>query len=440
MASLAAGGAERAAGFTGPAGAAAAIVLGFFGGFGSWAALVPLSGAAIAPAVVAPDGYRKTIQHLEGGIVAAIRVHEGSTVEAGDTLVVLDDTRARADYASAMAGLGGMQARAARLAAQQAGEVEPGFPADLLARAARDPATAELLRAQRASLGTQRQALADQIAVRDRRVAQANGDLTAFEDGLSSLEAQAALIDEQIAMVKDLLRKGLERRPRLLELLRARAALDGQRIDMVGNAARTRELINATAAERAALTSGYDDQVATELADARAATIQLQAAADAARDQLDRTVIRAPIAGEIMDLHVHTPGGVVGPGDALMDLVPRDEPLVIEARVSPKDIDVVHPGLLADVHLLAYRTRNLPRVRGEVRRVSGDRLTDPKSGEPYYAAQIHVDLTALREQLPEVRLTAGMPAEALILTGERTLLDYLTDPIRQSFRRSLRES
>ncbi|MFZ1427381.1 MAG: HlyD family type I secretion periplasmic adaptor subunit, partial [Geminicoccaceae bacterium] len=412
----------------------------FFGGFGSWAAFVPLSGAAIAPAVVAPDGYRKTIQHLEGGIVAEIRVREGATVEAGDVLVVLDDTRARAEFAAASAKLAGLQARAARLDAQQTGAAGTVFPAELVARAAEDRATADLLRAENAALVAQRQALTDQIAVRDRRIEQARSDLVAYEGGLASIDSQAALLDEQITTVEDLLHKGLERRPRLLDLLRARAALDGQRIAIVGDAARTRELINATAAERVALGSGQANDVALQLADARASTNQLQAAVDAARDQLDRTVIRAPIAGEVVDLRIHTPGGVIQPGDALMDLVPRDEPLVLEARVSPKDIDVVHPGLLADVHLLAYHTRNLPRLRGEVRQVSGDRLVDTKSGEPYYSARIVVDMAAVHDLAPEVRLTAGMPAEALILTGERTLLGYLTDPIRQSFRRALRES
>jgi HlyD family secretion protein/epimerase transport system membrane fusion protein len=130
----------------------------------------------------------------------------------------------------------------------------------------------------------------------------------------------------------------------------------------------------------------------------------------------------------------------VGPGEPILDLLPRDQPLVIEARISPQDIDVVHPGLIADVHLTAFHTRHLPRVRGEVRQVSADRLTDPKTGEPYYTVQIVVDMAKVQEKTPELRLTAGMPAEAMIITGERTMLDYLIDPIRSSFRRALRES
>lgn len=432
--------AEQAASCKGPALVAAVVALAFFGGLGSWVALVPLSGAAIAPAIVAPDGYRKTIQHLEGGIVAEIRVRDGDHVARGDVLVALDDTRARAAYTSAMAELASAQARAARLAAQQSGAAEPAFPADLVARADIDPAVAALLHAETAALASQRRALADQLVIRDRRIAQARSDVAAFEGGLASLDEQARLIAQQVETVDDLLLKGLERKPRLLELLRVRAALEGQRIELLGNLERTRELINATEAEQTALASSHLGEIALQLADVQVAVNRLAAVATTTRNQLDRTLIRAPAAGEIVDLRIHTPGGVVQPGEVLMSLVPRDEPLVIEARISPKDIDVVHPGLEADVHLLAYRTRHMPRVRGEVRQVSGDRLVDPKTGESYYTAQIVVDMAAVRAHTPDVHLTAGMPAEALILTGERTLLDYLTDPLRQSFRRALRES
>ena len=160
----------------------------------------------------------------------------------------------------------------------------------------------------------------------------------------------------------------------------------------------------------------------------------------AASDRLDRTRIRAPVAGEVVDLKLRTVGGVVNPGEPLMDLVPRDQPLVIEARVSPRDIDVVHPGLKADVHLTAFHTRYLARVQGEVRQVSADRLTDPKTGEPYYTAQIYVDMAEIQKKTPEVKLSPGMPAEAMIITGERTAFEYLIQPIRNTFRRSLRET
>ena len=431
---------RRAGSVKGPLLLATVILVGFFGVFGGWAALVPLSGAAIAPAVVAPSGFRKTIQHLEGGIVSQIRVREGSTVEAGDVLVVLDDVRTRAEYNTARARLAASLAKAARLTAEQQGAETAELPAELLAQAEQDPAVRALIDAERDSLAARRQALTDQLAMRDGKVAQAKADLAAYEGSLASIDRQIELIGEEEATVVDLVQKGLDRKPRLLALQRARADLDGQRNTAVANGARTRELIAATMTEREALLSGRAEEVATGLADARAAANELQAAVQAARDRLQRTVITAPVAGEVVDLKLRTLGGVVTPGEAIMDLVPRDEPLVIEARVSPKDIDVVHAGLSADIHLTAFHTRHMPRITGEVRQVSADRLTDAKTGEPYYTAEILVDMAKVREKTPEVHLTAGMPAEAMIITGERTAFEYLIEPIKNSFRRSLRET
>ena len=433
-------GVDRAANFRGPLLAALLILLVFFGGFGAWATLVPLSGAALAPGYVAPEGFRKTVQHLEGGIVSEILVREGSKVEAGDTIVVLDDTRARAEYSRVRAQLVATLARGARLAAEQDGASEPGFPDDLLAEAATDPATQELMDSERRSMVARQQALADQLAMRDGKIAQARADLASSEGSLASVDRQIELIDEEIATVEDLLRKGLDRKPRLLALQRARADLDGERNAAVAGANGTRELIITTQAERAGLTSGRYEEIATGLAEARAASNQLRSEVRAARDRLDRTVIKAPVAGEVVDLKLRTLGGVIGPGEPILDLVPRDQRLVIEARVSPKDIDVVHPGLKADVHLTAFHTRHMPRVQGEVIQVSGDRLTDEKTGEPYYTAQIYVDMAEVQKKTPEVRLSAGMPAETMIITGERTMFEYLIQPIRDSFRRALRES
>ena len=250
------------------------------------------------------------------------------------------------------------------------------FPDDLLAEAATDPATQELMDSERRSMVARQQALADQLAMRDGKIAQARADLASSEGSLASVDRQIELIDEEIATVEDLLRKGLDRKPRLLALQRARADLDGERNAAVASANGTRELIITTQAERAGLTSGRYEEIATGLAEARAASNQLRSEVRAARDRLDRTVIKAPVAGEVVDLKLRTLGGVIGPGEPILDLVPRDQRLVIEARVSPKDIDVVHPGLKADVHLTAFHTRHMPRVQGEVIQVSGDRLTD----------------------------------------------------------------
>lgn len=431
---------ERAQRLRRPLIAAAVILLVFFGGFGAWAALVPLAGAAVASAVVAPEGSRRTVQHLEGGIVREIRVRDGSAVEAGDVVAVLDLAQTGEVYASARAQLVATLAREARLTAEQTGAPTAIFSQELIDLAAEDAGAERLIQAEAEALLARRRALADQVDVLRSRIAQAGVDLAAYDSGLVSIDRQLELIDEEIATVEDLLRKGLDRKPRLLALQRARADLEGQRVTSVGSSARTRELIVATRAELASLASEQAEEVATGLVEARAQASELRSKVRAARDQLDRTVIRAPVAGTVVELQLRTIGGVLKPGDRVLDIVPRDEPLLLEARVAPADIDVVHPGLFADVLLLAYRSRHLPRIRGEVVKISADRLTDPNTGEPYYRAQIAVDKAMLARVAPGVALTAGMPAEALILIGERTMLDYLIEPIRLTFRRALRET
>jgi HlyD family type I secretion membrane fusion protein len=432
--------AERAASLGGPLLAATVIILLFFGGLGSWAVLAPLARAAVAPAVVAPENYRKTVQHLEGGIVQEIMVRDGSKVEAGDLLLRLDDTQIRAAHAAARSRLAALQAREARLTAEQNGTADIRFPDELLALAAESPEIARLVGAERAALAARRQALADQVAMLKGRLAQSQANLKAYKAGTASLATQLRLIDEEIGTVKDLVDRGLDRKPRLLGLQRARADLEGELATTAGSIASTQELIGAVSAELASVTSRYTEEVATGLAEARAEATEFAARARSARDQLQRTVIHAPVAGTVVQLRQHTLGGVIKAGDPILDILPRDEPLVIEARVSPADIDVVHPGLPADIHLLAYSSRHMPRIRGEVRKVSADRLTDPNTDQPYYAVQIVIDPAALQAAAPQVELSAGMPAEALILTGERTLLDYLLEPIRFTFRRALRET
>jgi HlyD family secretion protein len=198
-----------------------------------------------------------------------------------------------------------------------------------------------------------------------------------------------------------------------------------------------RQAIGEAQQQITALRSERAETVAGELATTRRDLAQVQQKLAAAADKLARITITAPVAGTVVDLKLKTPGGVVGAGDPLLDLVPQDDTLVLEARVAPMDIDEVHAGLQAQVHLLAYKSRNLPRIEGQVREVSADRLTDPKTGEPYYKARIAVPAAALPHG---ITLAPGMPAEALIVTARRTFLSYLTQPLRDAFRRGLRES
>ncbi|MFL5338251.1 MAG: HlyD family type I secretion periplasmic adaptor subunit, partial [Geminicoccaceae bacterium] len=399
--------------------AGTAIGLSFFAGLGGWAATAPLAGAAIAPAVVAPDGSRKTIQHLEGGIVRRILIQDGSIVAAGQELIELDDTAARAEHAALQDQFRALLATEARLMAEQAGAPTVTFADELLAAARRDPALARVLASETDRLASRRAALADQEAVLAERSTQGEAEIRGLDAQIASGQRQLELIAEETAGVQILLDKGLERKPRLLALERTAAGIDGSVASSHAGIARARQVIAETRQQMRGLESEHAELVARELGEARKARAPIEERLRATADRLARTSITAPVAGTVMGLQVTTPGGVVAAGKPLLDIVPAGAELLLEARVAPVDIDEVHPGLVAQIHLLAYKSRNMPRIEGVVREVSADRLEDPTTHQPYYLARVAVT----RDSLPAgVALSAGMPADVAIVTAERTLL------------------
>ena len=417
--------------------AGTAVALAFFAGFGGWAATAPLAGAAVAPALVAPEGSRKTVQHLEGGIVRRILVHDGSLVAAGQPVVELDDTRARAEHAALLAESRAATASEARLLAEQAERTEPAFPAELLDAAREDPALARMLAGEVDRLSTRRASLRDQQAILADRVAQAEAEIVGLEAEIASADTQLGLIGEEIEIVERLLAKGLERKPRLLALLRSKTQIEGAIAADRAAIARAGQVIAEARQQSLSLESSQADDIAAELAATRKGLAGLAERIRATADQLARTVVTAPVDGTVVNVRIKTTGGVIEPGAPLLDLVPAGGELLLEARVAPVDIDEVHPGLRAQVHLLAYNSRSLRRIEGEVRGVSADRLEDPATRQPYYLAKVAVDRAALPAG---ITMTAGMPADVMIVTGERTLLHYLLRPITDTLRRGLRES
>lgn len=415
------------------AGALAAAA--FFGGFGGWAATAPLAGAAVAPAVVVPDGSRKTVQHLEGGIVGRILVKDGDAVAAGQPLVELDPTRSRAEHATLLTEWRALAAAEARLEAEQAGADAVRFPAEL-ERARAEPAVGRLLAAELDRFASRRRALADQEALLRDRVGQGEAEIGGHQAEIGSADRQLALIAEESRGVRELLAKGYATKPRYLALERARAGLDGSKATAQAATARARQTVAESRQQIVVLGSQRADDVAKDLADTRRQLAEAGEKLAAAADKLGRSTVTAPVAGTVVDLRAKTPGGVLDPGAPILDLVPAADALVLEARVAPTDVDEVHAGLEAQVHLLAYRSRAMPRIGGRVLEVSADRLTDPHTQQPYYAARIAIDAATLPA---DVRLAAGMPADVLIVTGERTFVDYLLQPVRDTLRRGGRE-
>jgi HlyD family secretion protein/epimerase transport system membrane fusion protein len=311
------------------------------------------------------------------------------------------------------------------------------FPPHLVAAAQNDAALAGLLATETTRFETRRQSLADGQAVLDERIRQAGAEIAGYEQSIVSSDRQLALIAEEYDSVKQLFDKGLERKPRLLSLQRAQAQIEGVRAQSVAAIAQARQSIAEAQRQKEAMLSERADQSSSELASVRRDLATTGEKLRAAADRLEHAVIRAPVAGTVVDLRVKTIGGIIGAGEPVLDIVPEADKLVLEARVAPVDVDEVHDGLEAKVHLLAYKSRNLPQIMGRVSAVSADRLTDEKTGQPYYKAKISVAPDTLP---PGVTMTAGMPADVMIVTGERTALQYLLQPVRDLWRRGMNES
>ncbi len=414
------------------------IVGVFVIGFGVWATHAPLESAAIAGGAIEAESSRKTIQHLEGGIIAQILVKDGDEVAAGQPLVRLDDTRARAAVQVLQGQLWDAQAREARLLAERDARETIAFPMPLREALPQDPALTEIMSGQIKIFDTRRRLQESRIEVIRQRKAQTEREIVGLNSQLEAATKRAAIIKEEIAGIAPLVSKGLQTRPRLLQLEREQAEIDGRRGDTLAQIARAEQSIGESEAMILKLESDLYSEVAQSLRDTQAQIFQLLERLQAANDVLARTEVRAPEAGTITDLRIHTPRGVVAAGEPLMDLVPRQDRLIVTAQVKPEDIDLVRPGLEARVRLLSYKHRRVPPVDGLLTYVAADRIVDKETQRAYYTARVRIDAASLRE-LPEVEIVPGMPVEVLIKTGEFTVAHYVLRPILDSFNRAFRE-
>ncbi len=414
-----------------------ATVAVFFGVFGGWAALAPLDSAAIAPGIVSVDTNRKTLQHFEGGIVGEIMVRDGDKVAAGQVLIRLDDTRARA----ALELLRGRQVAAgalkARLVAERDGKRKISFPGRLV-KARNNPKWREIVDGQVNIFASRRTALVGQTAILNQRIAQYSEEINGLRGQIGSEDRQYELITEELKGLRDLFEKGFAKKPRILALEREAARIDGSRSQNLARIARAEQSIAEARLRINELRTDMVNQAVAELRDVQSELFDLSERVKAAEDVLRRTEIRAPLDGTVVDLQVHTLGGVIAPGERLLDIVPSGVRLVVEARVDPGDIDVVHPGLQARVRFTAFNQRNAVAIDGTVTSVSADSLVDERSGVSYYLARVEL-AESFGKKPGDLSLYPGMPAEVMIVTGAQTALDYFLRPITRSLNRAFRE-
>jgi HlyD family type I secretion membrane fusion protein len=414
----------------------AAVVMVFLGGLGVWGATAPLSSAALAPGVVAVDSKRKTVQHLEGGIVSRILVREGERVVRNQPLVRLDTTQAEASWSVASGQLRSELALQARLVAERDGAERIAVPPELerLPADVRDPlvdAQRGIFEARRVALGGQRQILTEQVG-------QLRSEIAGLRAQERSARDQLALIAQEVADVRSLVDQGLEVMPRLRSLQRQQAELTGRLGQYGSDIARAEQKIGETRLQMIDLENQRDEEVVGELRDVGRNIAELREQVRAAEDVLRRRDILAPVDGSVVNLATVTPGGVVGPGAALMEIVPEHDRLAIAARLRPADIDDVRAGLPAEVRLTAFKAWATPTLEGEVAYVSADSLTDSETGEAYYDLRIEVDEGEV-QRVDEVMLYPGMPVQTIVAIGDRPFLEYLVQPVLDSLSRAFRE-
>ena len=420
------------------------VLMGFtiifltFGVLGGWASVAKLDSAVVAPGTISLDGNRKVVQHLEGGIVDEILVNEADTVVEGQPLLRLNSVEARSNMQVLRYRLDLARISEARLLAERGQAESVNLPADLLD----DNGSSGLKAAIDDQLGLfedRRSILQSQTEILSSRVEQTHEQIDGLELRKSALDRRLANYKELVDRMRDGAERGLIQNNVLSqredELIQIESDLGG----IISEIAQAKNVISETKLQSLQVGQEYRERANTELDAVRSEISELYERVNVAQDVLTRTELLAPASGSIQNLQVHTEGSVIRPGDVLMEIVPKDEQLIITARISPIDIDNVAPGLSTEVRFSAFKARLIPIVLGEVETVSEDVITPSNPNEPpYYLARIHVPEERIDDSIRD-RITAGMPADVVITTGERTVAHYLTSPIMDAVRKSLLE-
>jgi membrane fusion protein, type I secretion system len=412
------------------------LILLFFAVFVGWGCFVPLDGGAVAPGVINPDSGKKTIQHLEGGIIAELPVHEGEVVRMGQPLVMLESTQARASHEALVQQRLSLLARKARLDAEKAGDSRIRFPEELRPS---DPQIRSILEAQQEVFDTRRSTHASRRDIVAQRIEQLAQQIKGYQAQVDSTSRQIDFVAEELRAKEYLVTRGLVPKPEALRLKRTDAEISGKRGEYVAEIARAQQQIGEARLQIIGIDAERADQIAADQDKVRAELTEVNEKLQASADVVRRTVVTAPVNGTVVDIRFKTIGGVVQRGDHIMSIVPEGDEMIIEARVQPRDVKAVHSGLEAKVRFTAYSSRNVPNVPGTVRTVSADRLIDETKHQPYYLVRVAVDRELVKTLAPSVELIPGMPVDVLIVVEKRTMLDYLAKPFHDALWRSFRE-
>ncbi|MFM9269732.1 HlyD family type I secretion periplasmic adaptor subunit [Halomonas elongata] len=416
-----------------------AIVLIAFGGFGAWAVLASLSVTVVASGTVSVESFKKTVQHLEGGIVSRIDVDDGDRVEQGQTLMVLDNTQSQSQLEIAQAKAFTAGAQKARLIAEQQGKETLTFPPSLVEQASGNVEREQTLAVQRSLFVSRRSSQEGELGALAAQSQQFREQIEGLEQNMAINRERITSLNAEADDYRSLFRAGLGNNQRIRELERQVMQYRADSAESKAQIAQLRSRISENTLRAQVQRQNYHKDVNEQLREAQSQLESSREKAQALSDRVRRTTITAPVAGTVVGLTTHTIGAVIEPGKPVMHIVPSSDGFMIEARIPAQEVDNVYPGAHANIRFSAFNQRRVPVMDGVVRHVSADSFEDESTGVNYYKARVDVspdDREALGDDL---QLLSGMPAEVMIETGQKTLAEYLLQPVTDMLRRALRQ-
>ncbi|PDT64749.1 hemolysin secretion protein D [Bradyrhizobium ottawaense] len=414
------------------------VVLVLAGGVGGWASTVPISGALVAPGSVVVDSNLKKVQHPTGGVVGEVRVRDGDVVAAGDIVVRLDETVVKASLAIVVKALSGLYARAARLEAEQQNRLKIAFPPQLTERAD-DPDARYVMASETKLFEVRVNGRTGQKAQLRERVTQLNEEIAGLQAQETAKDKEIELVQQELVGVRRLYEQHLVQINRLTTLERDAARLTGERAQYIASRAQAKGKITETELQIIQVDKDMLAEVSKDLRETNDKIGEFVERKVTAEDQLRRIDIRAPQDGVVLQSTVHTVGGVITAGDAIMMIVPKADDLSVEAKVNPQDIDKLQVGQKTLLRLSALNQRTTPELNGVVTRVSADVTTDQRTGQSFYTIRVSMPPEEVARLGSDIKIIPGMPVEAFVQTGDRTMLAYLMKPLSDQLMRAFRE-
>jgi HlyD family type I secretion membrane fusion protein len=402
-----------------------------------WAMFAPLDSAVIANGVISAEGNRKTIQHLEGGMLRKILVREGEKVKAGQVLFELDPTQANAAAGITKNQYVALKAMEARLLAERDQRPSITFPAEF-ANQRTDPMVARAIADEQAQFLERRQTLQGQTDLMNAQRDQYQSEIDGIQRQTQGLKDQLGYIEDELSDLRKIYDKGLVPRPRLLAMEREQASLSGSIGRLTADRAKAVQGMAETQLKIRQIKQQFFEEVSQSITETRVKLAEVTEKEVVASDQQRRINVVSPVSGTAQNLRFYTEGAVVRPAEPMVDIAPDDEVFVIQAHFQPTDVDNVHPGMVTEVRLPAFHSREIPILNGKIESLSRDRLTDPEGKTAYFLGIVRVDLKQLPKEFRS-KVSAGMPAQVIVPTGERTVLQYLFSPLRDTLRTTMRE-